>query len=31
VLMNYPYASLDEYVQKYCADIAQVKRQKTAA
>ena len=30
-LQNYPYASLDDYVQQYCADIASVKKEKTAA
>lgn len=25
-LQNYPYPSLDDYVQKYCADIASVKK-----
>lgn len=30
-LQNYPYASLEEYVQKYCDDIASVKKEKTAA
>lgn len=29
-LQNYPYASLDDYVQKYCDDIASVKKEKTA-
>ncbi len=28
-LQNYPYASLDDYVQKYCADIASVKKEKS--
>ncbi len=30
-LKNYPYASQDDYVQKYCADIASVKKDATPA
>lgn len=29
-LQNYPYPSLDDYVQKYCDDIASVKKEKAA-
>ncbi len=29
-LVNYPYPSLQDYVEKYCDDIASVKKEKTA-